>query len=219
MSSTTRAVAGVAASIAFGSSFILFFSAPAGAAGIANFENFYEGNFFNPSFTDPVSGIFFSNSTAANQDFVMEFGAFSPQRPLTSPGIYMGANGWAPGDGISLPYQFGLDARLPENSGIVQMEMIYAVSGGNTVNVTGLNENNQVVANTSFHTTSGNFVETTLTLTSASNNIRTIHIEAIDIFNAFDNIRFAPIPEPGTAGVLAGALVVGMSRRRRRRVA
>jgi MYXO-CTERM domain-containing protein len=190
----------------------------ASAAGIAKFENFPEGLIAFGPFTDPLSGITFSNPASANQNFTSEFGDFAPARPLTSPGNFLSSNGWAPGGGIALPYQFGFDAHLPEASGLVQMELIYALgsSGGNTVTVTGLNSAGATVASTSYHATSGFFVETTMTLSSPSNDISAIHVVANDIFDGFDNIRFSPVPEPASAGA-AGVIGVGAFVRRRRR--
>jgi len=194
----------------------LFAANFASAAGIAKFENYPEGLIAFGPFTDPLSGITFSNPVSANMNFTSEFGDFSPSRPLTSPGNYLSSNGWAPGGGISLPYQFGFDALFPEPSGLVQMELIYALNGGNTVTVTGRNAAGATVATTTFHATSGNFVETTLTLTSASNNISSIHVVANDIFDGFDNLRFSAIPEPASVGSVAMVGLVALARRRRR---
>jgi hypothetical protein len=205
---TSFVIASIASLLAAGS---------AGASGIAKFENYPEGLIAFGPFTDPTSGITFSNPVSANMNFTSEFGDFSPSRPLTSPGNYLSSNGWAPGGGIALPYQFGFTATLPEASGLVQMELIYAlgVSGGNTVTVTGLSATGTTVAMTSFHATGGNFTETTLTLTSLSNQISSIQVVATDIFDGFDNIRFSPIPEPTSVGSIAVAGMVAMARRRR----
>jgi hypothetical protein len=196
----------------------LLAACPAGVAGIARFENFPEGLIAFGPFDDPLSGIHFFNPVSANGNFTSEFGDPSPSRPLTSPGNFLSSNGWAPGGGIALPYQFGFDARFPEPSGLVQMELIYALgtSGGNTVTVTGLNSAGATVASTSFHATGGFFVETTMTLTSLGNDISSIHVVANDIFDGFDNLRFSAIPEPASGGALALVGIASMARRRRR---
>jgi hypothetical protein len=192
---------------------ILLCAATCNAAGLAKFENFNEGDVWFGPFDDPISGIHFFNPISANSNFVIEFGSASASRPLTSPGNYLSSNGHAPGDGISLPFQFGFSALLPQDSGLVQMEMIYVSSGG-SVTLTGRNAAGQAVATTSFNG-GGNFAETTLTLTSPSNSIHSFDVVASNYFDGFDNIRFSQVPEPATVGLTGVTAMVLMARRRR----
>jgi hypothetical protein len=186
---------------------------------LCDFENFSEGNLGGGPFTDPISGITFSNPISANNNFIIEFGSAAGARPLTSPGNVLTTNGFAPGNGFALGHQFNFTATLPAPTGQVDMEMVYTVgSGGNAqVTVIGYNSANVQVASTVFNASSGNFLETTLSLVSGGTDISSFKVTAVDVFNGHDNIRFTPVPEPGgLAAAFVG--VTALAARNRRRV-
>ena len=87
----------------------------------ADFENFIEGDHFRPSFTDPHSGIFFTNSTAANQNFVIEY-ANDPRSSFYSNNKFLSANGLSFGPGFGLPGNFGFTAILPNFASRVTLD-------------------------------------------------------------------------------------------------
>jgi hypothetical protein len=95
------------------------------ASGIANFENFSEGTSFKPSFTDPRSGITFSNSTAFLGNFVIEYATNSTwSAPMFQNNRYLVANGYVLGNGASLPANFGFTAMLPQLALLVELDVV-----------------------------------------------------------------------------------------------
>lgn len=170
---------------------------------IADFENFAEGHYGGTPLLDPISGIVFSNPISANSNFIVEFSSAWPTRPLTSPGNILTTNGYTPGPGWGLGHQFSFTGTLPAATGLLQMEMVYAVTGAAQVTLTGFNSTNGQVASTVFTANTGAFLETTLNLSSPGNDISWFTVTSTDISNGFDNIRFTPVPEPSALAAVA----------------
>jgi len=184
---------------------------------IADFENFAEGGYGGAPLLDPISGIVFSNPISANSNFIVEYSSSYPTRPLTSPGNILTTNGYTPGAGWGLGHAFNFTGTLPAATGLLQMEMVYAVTGAAQVNLTGFNTSNAQVANTVFTANTGAFLETTLNLSSPGNDISWFTITSTNISTGFDNIRFTPVPEPSTLAAVAIGAAALLRRRSRGR--
>src|SRR4051794_33235460 len=143
-----------------------------GATLTANFENFTEGEHFAPSFTDPVSGIFFTSSTAANHNFVIEF-SNDPRSPIYLNNKYLVGNGLAPGAGFSLASNFGFTAILPSAADKVRLDAGVGDSGTGpcAIVLTGYDAGNQIVAMDSIHGPLGNFTQVAIGIESDRFNI------------------------------------------------
>ena len=116
-------------------------------AGVANFENFTEGDFFFPSFTDPASGIFFVDSTGPDPgEWVIEFTGARPDLPTASPGNYLSSLGYVPGPSLLLPYEFGIRGILPTLADRVSMTLIYATDPGASIALEGFDPSGTRVA-------------------------------------------------------------------------
>jgi hypothetical protein len=180
--------------------------------GVATFENFNEGDFFFPSFTDPLSGIFFAESTGPDPgEWVIEFTGPLAGLPTISPGNYLVSVGYAPGPGASLPYQFGMRGVLPELADRVFMTVAYASDPGASITMEGFDDAGSLVATTTIIPPLASFRELEIGVVSSSVNIRSFRVTPTNIFVGYDNITF--VPEPGAAIVAACPLV--LLRRRR----
>jgi hypothetical protein len=187
----------------------------------ADFENFTEGDFFYPSFRDPRSRIFFTDSTGPDPgEWVIEYAESRPGLPTTTPGNFLSSVGYSPGPGLGLPYQFGLTGILPFGSPSLSVTMLYSVypQGGGTPTVTlqGFGDGGMPLSSTTFTTTTGDFVEKTLTI-SSSIDILSFKITPRYIFTGFDNITFSPEPSCGAAMMLVIVLQARRYRQRPRR--
>jgi hypothetical protein len=172
----------------------------------ADFENFTEGDFFYPSFRDPRSGIFFTDSTGPDPgEWTIEYAQSYAGLPTTTPGNFLSSVGYAPGPGFGLPYQFGLTAFLPFGSPSVSVTMLYSAypQGGGTPTVTlqGYGDGGMPLSSVTFTPSSGSFVEKTLTI-SSSIDIVSFKITPHYLFTGFDNITFSPEPSCGGAALL-----------------
>ncbi|HEX3358555.1 MAG TPA: hypothetical protein VHS31_16390 [Tepidisphaeraceae bacterium] len=178
-------------------------------AATATFENFSEGQSFSTSFTDPLSGIFFSNPTALNHDFVIEYGGPDPQLPDITPGHYLKSNGYAPGDGISVSPNTGFTATLPSAALLLSMDFVYISPGTLTVNA--FDAQGNIVATQSVTPPPGNFLEGHLALQSPSPFVKFTATSTVDGIG-YDNIHF-DVPEPSTLGPVA-TILLGLRCRR-----
>jgi hypothetical protein len=190
------------------------------ASGVATFENYAEGAHFKPSFTDPVSGIAFSNSTAANGNFVIEYANSSSwTAPMFQDNHYLAANGYAPGIGASLPARFGFTATLARLSLFVELDLVGLNSGSSHYDVSFLIQNTggATLASQTVSFTSGLPKQYHLRLDSSSYDIASFRITTLDVgCNAIDNIN-AFAPEPSVAAA-AGALMLMPALRRRKSI-
>jgi hypothetical protein len=98
--------------------------------------------------------------------------------------------------------------------------MLYSVypQGGGTPTVTlqGFGDGGMPLSSTTFTTTTGDFVEKTLTI-SSSIDILSFKITPRYIFTGFDNITFSPEPSCGAAMMLVIVLQARRYRQRPRR--
>ncbi len=183
--------------------------------GVATFENFNEGDVFFPSFTDPLSGIFFAESGGPSPGFwVIEFAGPFPTLPTITPGNWLNNSGFAPGPGFGINFEFGFRAILPELADRVGMDVVYATDPGALLTLEAFDSNGTRVGMSQVAPTPGNFLELHIEASSAQFDIRSLRVTASNMFAGYDNVAFTP--EPLSIGLLmpmAGAVAL---RRRRR---
>jgi hypothetical protein len=166
----------------------------------ATFENFTPGQFFRPSFTDPLSGITFRDSTHPfSHDFAIDGnpGGFY----FGAPGNYLTAGG---GPVAALGSYFGFTADLPSPANCVSLDAVYQDDAITTMVLLGLDKTGAVVAQQS--PPPGTTNPFTLTITSSQYDITTFRVSIRTGFSGYDNISYTVLPEPsllGWAGVIA----------------
>lgn len=189
--------------------------------GIATFENFPEGT-TGRTLVDPVSGITFSDSTAVSRAFVIEYAARNGQElPTITPGTYLSANGYSPGDGRSFAPGLGFTATYPVPASVISFDVGYFVSTNDppTVFVSAFNAAGQTVAEQSFDlprptlTPTG---EAHVVLRSAAADIVSFRVRPSDISVGYDNVSFVPEPSAGVASLCVAGLALGRRRAGRR---
>jgi hypothetical protein len=189
----------------------------AGTPAIATFENFDEGNAFHPSFTDPASGITFSDSTSANANFVIEYATNSSwSAPMFQGNRYMTGNGFVPGDGASMGARFGFTATLPQPARFVELDMAgRGVTGTYSVSLVIQNSSGTTLGSQTVTFNPDEPQQHHMRVDSQGNDVaRFLVTTGTSGFNAVDNINF--VPEP-SAGVFGMAMLVAMLRRSDRR--
>src|SRR5207237_3987844 len=109
---------------------------------VATFENFSEGDSFKPSFTDPLSGITFRNSTTSLGGFGIDYSssAFGGSTYLTSGGYISGPTG------IVYGANFGFTADLPALSNQVSIDVMRSDGDVSQIALIGLNSSGQTIA-------------------------------------------------------------------------
>jgi hypothetical protein len=190
-------------------------------SGVASFENFNEGDNFKPSFTDPVSGITFSNSimgtTASN--FTIEYAnSASWPAPMFQNNKYLTAGGYAPGNGASLPGQWGFTGTLPQPARTVELDLAgESLSGTYSVSFLIQNIDGVTLASQTVNFTSGPPQQYHLTQSSANVDIaRFLIVPGTNGFDAADNIS-ALVPEPTVSIGGAVGLIYALGRTLARR--
>ena len=170
----------------------------------ADFENFIEGDHFRPSFTDPHSGIFFTNSTAANQNFVIEY-ANDPRSSFYSNNKFLSANGLSFGPGFGLPGNFGFTAILPNFASRVTLDagVSDTLNALCTLTLTGYDSTNRIVDSNSFRGPVPPFSQTALRIDSTALDIDHIILSTENCFVAYDNITINVPEASGIGGALA----------------
>lgn len=181
--------------------------------GSATFESYAEGSSYKPSFTDADSGIFFSNSTAANGNFVIEYASGSNwTAPMFQNNKYLGANGYAPGNGASLPAEFGFTGTLPQWAKSVELDV--AGDSSTSASLYSMTLTIQDMDGVTLGSDTVNFnsnlpQEYHLTASSTKINIaRFLLVPGTNGFDAVDNIN-AIVPEPSD-GVAAAVGVMSL---------
>lgn len=183
------------------------------AGQVAHFETFEEGTTDTALF-DPVSGISFFDSTASSQNFTIETIAASPQRPMTSPGNILSANGYVPGGSFGLTYGFGFTAVLPAVTDSLSFDVIYALQGGiGTFDLILYSENGQVLDTLNQSFSGSDFSEGRVTIQNRlQRDIYSFSVANLNgLYIAYDNFA---VPEPS----ILFAATAGLAGRRRRAV-
>jgi hypothetical protein len=168
----------------------------------ATFENYTAGQFFRPSFTDPLSGIsFYDSTTPPGYGFAIDG---SPNGAYFSGGNYLTAGG-GPFNGLGA--YFGFTADLPFAANHVNLEAEYQADSITNVVLKGFDSSGHVVAQESGQASMSN--PFTLEIDSAQYNITTFQISVGGGAAGYDNISYTYLPEPAELGLLivAGGVV------------
>jgi hypothetical protein len=195
------------------SSFILLLALAASANAqitrTATFENFTVGQTFKPSFTDPISGIIFTNSTGPTDDFDIADGLVE-----FSNDNYLGSGspaGWS--------WEFGFTGKLPAPADQVSIEVSDGGIGyDSNVTLEGLDKNNNVIAEQSgISTPPGTFGPDpfTIQIISPDYNVVSFQVIAVGIFTGYDNITYTILPEPTPISCLFLAISFPILNRRK----
>jgi hypothetical protein len=179
---------------------------------LADFENFNEGDFFYPEFTDPRSGIHFINSTGPDPgEWVIEYTGSYAGLPTVSPGHYLSSVGYAPGPAWSLPHNFGFTGILPEPANSIGLTLLYqhlSIDPGTpTIRLEGFDAHDELVASTDLVLTSSVIAEQRLQIDSLS-DMSWFKVTPQNIFSSYDNISFTPEP----SAILLGCAVAILRR-------
>jgi hypothetical protein len=189
------------------------------SAGVSTFEQFTEGRTFTGSFTDPASGITFSNSSS--NTFTVEFGAATPEFPGVLPGKYIEGGGFVPGPLTSFLVGFGFTATFPKPASHVSLDALYSASNvpPATISVQAFDAAGNLLA------TEQQNVPTFLVgavrrfdFESATPEIQSIRVSAPGVASGYDNISaLVPLPSALSAGimVITAIMIVGGLRVRR----
>jgi hypothetical protein len=173
-----------------------------------------------PSFTDPGSGVAFSNPVDAGGPgpFIVDFWNAFASLPTLTPGLVVSSGGYAGNGVVSLPNSFSLTMILPVPASEVDMTMAYELldSGSPaTITLRGFDSSfNQVIASTTIFPPRVAFHEQSLSLV-ATTGITRVTVTPTNLFDAFGRISFTPVPEPSTFALAALAAVTLLAARRR----
>ena len=178
---------------------------------LIDFETVPEGNLFS-SFTDPVTGAVFTNSTSANANFVAEFNAFDPIRPLTSDGTYLSTNGFSPGPGFGVAPNFSFDLTLPNPSTFLSFDVVLADDAFD-IDIHAYDAGGTFIGTYTDSVSGPLFGEDSVNATFGSAATFFEFRPDPNTNQGYDNFRFAQVPEPASAALLAG--VGGLLLRRR----
>jgi hypothetical protein len=180
-------------------------AAPGARAVTATFENFDGGSLGN-SFTDPLSGITFSDPTFPQNDFSIQYAGAWPTMPSMTPGHYLVGAGYSSDGGLILASGFGLTATLPSLARTLSMDVGYGNFDDGHLRVDALDSADNIVATVDVFPPVESFVEMHVQLESANVDIHKFRTTATDLAVGYDNIAF-DVPEPMLAG-LGGVLIL-----------
>jgi hypothetical protein len=188
--------------------FVLPCLAQAAITRVATFENFNEGDSFEPSFTDLLSGITFHDSTHANGGFTIEFSGTE-----FGGGNYLSAGGYAPGPGHSWAGNFGFVGDLPSLAQRVSVDVTHSVGDTSSIKMRAFDaDGNLLMVDSAPMGAPPNFV---LTVTSRNFAIARFQLQGgAAIATGYDNISYEIVPEPGLVSGLLGIGALSMRRRR-----
>jgi len=185
---------------------------------VADFESYPEGTSFKPSFLDSQSGIFFTNSTAFSHNFVIEYATSTTSTdPIYSNNKYLVANGFAPGNGASLPGNFGFTGNLPGPANHISIDVGIIQNGpaACTVILSGYDMQDQLLdSDASSLTTPAPFGQRHLEVDSSGFEMLRFVLAVDHCSTGYDNITAVIVPEPGSAMLVVGG---GLLLRRYRR--
>ena len=165
---------------------------------IATFENFSVGTEFKPAFTDPLSGLTFTNSTGLNQDFVIDPGVpeFGFSNELASGAI-----------GSIWSVQFGFTAILPTLANSVSIDVsVHGVNGldDSKVVLKCFDQNNVLLGQKAGPST--NIDPFTLQFQTSNYQIAYFQLQVADntMATAYDNLAYTTAPEPAYLAAFFG---------------
>ena len=162
----------------------------------ADFESYAEGG-FRPSLLDAPSGILFTNSTSSSANFVIEY-ANTGAGPFFTNNHYLTANGFFPGNGVSLGGVFGFTAVPPAPANRVSMDFAFIANSpaGCTITLTGYAADNHVIASNATSLPSlFSFDVGSTQITSPAYDIARFTTSVSNCSTGFDNIAVT-VPEP-----------------------
>ncbi len=175
-------------------------------------ENFPEGSLGTKPFTDPLSGIRFSEPTAIGGNYIIEFAGQTPNLPTISPGNYLKSNGYVPGPGYSASPNTGFTVTLPTLAQHISFDFLYVDDGGGSLTVQAFSTTGQLVAQHSLSPPVASFVEGHFDLSSATVDIHFFKMRSTLDGIGYDNIAFI-VPEPFAGSILAAlAMLAAISR-------
>ena len=168
---------------------------------VATFENYVPLDGFKPSFTDPLSGITFRNSTHPSQGFIING---SPDGRYFGGGHYLTAGG-GPYNGMA-PY-FGFTADLPAPANHVRIDMVYGSGFLPGALLRGFDALGNLVAQQYGPTNiGGQNVQFSLEISDAAYSIRMFQVSVNGGVAGYDNVRYTIVPEPALAGLAMFAI-------------
>jgi hypothetical protein len=175
----------------------------------ATFENYVEGQNFQPTLLDPLSGIFFHDATGGTHSFTIEYASteFGGGNYLTNGIVSPGPTGSWTGD-------FGFSADLPAPANRVSFDITYNGNHLTGVVLTGYDGSGGVVAQEQGPVSApSNF---TFEITSPHYDIThfTVAVHG-GVFTGYDNVSYTVLPEP--TGLWLALPAAAMIARRRRR--
>ncbi|HEY1686831.1 MAG TPA: hypothetical protein VGG19_18870 [Tepidisphaeraceae bacterium] len=169
---------------------------------MATFENYTEGQNFKPSFTDPLSGITFFNSTGGTQNFVIEYSSME-----FGGGNYLTSALYSPGSGGSWAASFGFTADLPTPANSLSISVTHSIGNTSTIQLEAFNSNNVLVAQKSAISNAPD--PFTLEVISTEYDIASFKmIVSSQIGTGYDNISYTYLPEPASLAPFALLLFV-----------
>jgi PEP-CTERM motif len=205
-------------------------SARSAQPSIADFQNF-SAQLISASFTDPKSGIVFSNSQNSGGVFGIQDSStyhFS-SAPTFLPTIYLTGNGITTDtSGAIVAGDFGFDAALPGAAFLpaafrsISVAIFYfsPTDAGGAVTLQGFDTANNVVASAVRNINQSDWGESSITISATSPSISKFSIRASGLSTGYDNITFTAVPEPSTLTLLAiGAVGLVAMRRSARTTA
>jgi hypothetical protein len=161
---------------------------------VATFENFTRGQQFKSSFTDPISGIVFSDSTTSTGGFTIAGGLseFGNGNYLNSGGD----SGWG--------FQFGFTGTLPVSANFIAIDVSTGgIGNSSSVELKAFNSSNAMIDEKLGP--NDQIDAFTLEITSSQYDIAYFEIAAVDIATGYDNISFTTnVPEPSSLLLILG---------------
>jgi hypothetical protein len=174
---------------------------------VATFENFSEGDSFKPSFTDPLSGITFRDSSHPGGGFVIDYSA-----TLFGDGNYLTAGVYVPGPGSGFGAFFGFTGDLPQQANEVGVDVRYGADRSE-VSLQGFDALGNLLAQQG-GPPGQNLLPFSLEIHSSAFEIRSFRVSVGGGAAGYDNISYTIVPEPAFAWGVLGIGALSMQRRR-----
>jgi hypothetical protein len=189
---------------------MLTLDATAQVTKVATFENFTEGQFFTPSFTDPLSGITFSGSTHISGGFAIDysdtqFGGGNHLAAAYTPGP---TGGWDP--------NFGFAASFPSPANRASLDVDYQ-NNPSVLLLKAFDSANNLVAQQAGPAPGAPDPFTLQVASSQFNIVRVQLISGGSVSTAYDNVSITVAPEPASIAMAMGSASIMSLRRRRHR--